>query len=122
MEGDDVITRTGQRGASMERAPGEIGNGAAVAAFLAAGIGAFAMGFFVLANEAGLLAAPSLYGPAGGVSGRTTFAAVTWLIAWGVLHWRWNGRQMDARRVHRLTLVLIVLGVLATFPPVWGLF
>jgi hypothetical protein len=92
-----------------------------MAAFLAAGIGALAMGFFVIANEAGVFVAPSLYGPAGGVSGRTTFAVVAWLVAWGVLHSRWKGRQIDARRVFTLTLVLVGLGTLATFPPVWGL-
>ena len=58
-----------------------VANGAAVAAFLAAGIGAFAMGLVVILNEAGLFAAPSLYPPAGGVSGRTTIAVAIWLIA-----------------------------------------
>ena len=96
-------------------------NGAALAAFLAAGIGAFAMGLFVILNEAGLFAAPSLYGPAGGVSGRTTFAVVVWLIAWAVLHSRWKGRSLGSRGVHAATLVLIALGLILTFPPVWGL-
>lgn len=56
-------------------------NGSAMAAFLGAGIGAFAMGAFVLMNEAGVFAAPALYGPAGGLSGRAIFATVAWLIA-----------------------------------------
>jgi hypothetical protein len=68
------------------------------------------------------LVAPTLYAPAGGVSGRTTFAVVAWLIAWGVLHHRWKARQLDPRRVHLVTLALIAMGVLGTFPPVWGLF
>ena len=49
-------------------------NGATMAAILSAGIGAFAVGFVVILNEAGLFTAPALYGPAGGVSGRTTIA------------------------------------------------
>ena len=98
-----------------------ITNGAALAAYLASGIGAFAMGLFVILNEADVFSAPSLYDPAGGVSGRTTFAVVTWLIAWGVLHRLWNGRQRDSGRVHVMALLLIGLGVLLTFPPVWGL-
>ena len=97
----------------------DVANGSAMAAFLAAGIGAFAMGVFVLLNEAGLFAAPALYAPAGGVSGRTTFATAVWLIAWGVLHTRWKGREMASRRVYSLTLVLIGTGILATFPPTW---
>jgi len=102
------------------RAP-ETPNGAAAAAFLAAGIGALAVGFFVLLAEAGLYSAPSLYGPAGGVSGRTTFALVTWLIAWGILHRRWRNRDVDAKRTFLLGLGMIALGLLATFPPLWGL-
>ena len=96
-------------------------NGAAMAAFLAAGIGAFAVGLFVLLNEMGIFAAPTLYEPAGGVSGRTTFAVVAWLVAWGVLHARWKGRDMGTGPVWLVTAVLTTLGILATFPPFWGL-
>jgi hypothetical protein len=96
-------------------------NGAALAAFLAAGIGASAIGVFVILNEAGLFTAPTLYGPAGGVSGRTSFAAAVWLIAWGILHRRWAPRQVDGRGAWGLTLVLIALGVIATLPPLWEL-
>lgn len=96
-----------------------IPNGSALAAFLAAGIGAFAVGFFVIVNEAGLFAAPALYGPAGGVSGRMTFAAVTWLIGWVLLHNRWKDRDLAPTRVYACTLVLIALGVMLSFPPVW---
>ena len=98
-----------------------IENGAAMAAFLASGIGAFAMGFFVILNETGLFAAPALHGGAGGVSGRTTFAAAVWLIAWGALHRRFRNREMEPRPVYAATLGLVLVGVLLCFPPVWGL-
>lgn len=97
-------------------------NGAEMAAVLAAGIGAFAVGLFVILHVAGIFSAPSLYGPAGGVSGRTTFAALAWLIAWAVLHSRWKGRHLDARQVLNATLVLVGLALLATFPPLWSVF
>ena len=96
-------------------------NGAAMASVLGAGIGTLAMGIFVLLNEVGLFAAPALYGPAGGVTGRTTFATIAWLIAWGVLHARWKGREIAPGPILTLTLILIAAGVLGTFPPVWGL-
>ena len=99
----------------------QVTNGAALAAFVAAGIGAFAIGFFVILNEAGLFTAPALYAPAGGVSGRTTFAVVVWLIAWAVLHNRWKWRQIESQRVHAVTFLLIALGLLLAFPPVWKL-
>ena len=97
-------------------------NGAAMAAVLSAGIGSFAVGLFVILNEIGVFAAPALYGPAGGVSGRTTFAAAAWLIAWLVAHLRWRDRQVRGGRVLAATLVLIVLGLVLTFPPVWEMF
>jgi len=96
-------------------------NGAALAAFLAAGIGAFALGAIVILNEVGLLSAPALYDPAGGVTGRTALGAVIWLIAWVVLHRRWKHRTLRAGGVYALTLLLIALGVLLTFPPLWHL-
>ncbi len=97
-------------------------NGAAMAAVLAAGIGSLAIGAFVLLNEAGLYAAPALYGPAGGVTGRTTFGAIVWLLAWGALHARWRSRAVASGPVFGATVVLIVLALLATFPPVWTWF
>jgi len=96
-------------------------NGGAMAAFVGAGIGAFAMGAVVILNELGLFAAPTLYAPAGGVTGRTTLATVVWLIAWGVLHNRWKAREIAPGRMGALTLILIALGVLGTFPPLWAL-
>ena len=96
-------------------------NGAAMAAVLGAGIGSSAMGAFVLLNEAGLFAAPAVYAPAGGVTGRTTFATVAWLLAWGVLHARWRSREVAAGPVFGWAVVLVVLAILATFPPLLGL-
>ena len=104
---------------------GGIHGGAARAPFLAAGIGAFAMGLFVILNEAGIFSAPSLYGPAGGLSGRSTLAVVAWLVSWAILHARWRRRALVGMGLGRATListfVLIAGGTLMAFPPVWGL-
>lgn len=97
-------------------------NGAALAAFSAAGIGAFAMGLISLLNALGILPVPTLYAPAGGVTGRTTLALLIWLIAWAVLHSRWKRRDIDAGRVHVVAVVLTLFGILFAFPPVWALF
>jgi hypothetical protein len=94
-------------------------NGASMAAILAAGIGAFAMGAIVLLHEAKVFSAPSLYAPAGGVSGRTALAVVVWLLAWLLAHRTWRARRVDAGRVFALTLLLVLLGLIATFPPTW---
>jgi hypothetical protein len=99
----------------------EAANGSAMAAFFAGGMGASVMGVVVILNEAGIFAAPALYGPAGGVSGRTTLATIAWLVGWAVLHHRWKGREIAPRRIYPVALILIGLGIFATFPPVWRL-
>jgi hypothetical protein len=114
-----MVTRTLPIEPRAEREEGV--NGSAMAAFLAGSIGAFAMGFAVILNEAGIFVAPTLYGPAGGVSGRTTLATIAWLVVWGGLHHRWKGREIASHRVYPVALALIGLGILATFPPVWAL-
>lgn len=102
-------------------APSGMPNGAALAAFLAAGIGAFTMGLVLVLNESGMISVPALYGPSGGVSGRTTLAVFVWLVAWTALHLRWRDRQLKTTPVMLATVVLTVLGIVATYPPVWGL-
>ena len=97
-------------------------NGAALAAFAASAVGAFSMGLISLLNAAGLLPVPTLYAPAGGVTGRTTLAVLIWLVVWAILHRRWKSRDMESGRVHGLAVLLTLLGMLFAFPPVWSLF
>lgn len=97
-------------------------NGALWAAILASGIGGFAVGSVVILNEAGIFAAPTLYGPAGGVSGRTTIAAAIWLLSWAVLHRLWRDLEVAGGRVTAIAAILILFGLVGTFPPVWSLF
>lgn len=96
-------------------------NGPIWAAIMASGIGSFAVGLVVILNEVGLPLAPSLYPPSGGVSGRTTIAALIWIASWVILHRRWRHRQVDGGRVTAISALLILLGLLGVFPPVWGL-
>jgi hypothetical protein len=105
----------------MTTVTSDTANGSALAAFLGAGIGAFAMGGLCILHESGLFVAPSIYAPAGGLSGRVAIACLIWLVAWGGLHQRWNRRQRRAPGVFLATGILLGLGLLGTFPPVWGL-
>lgn len=106
---------------TSQRVGDDVVNGAALAAFLAGGIGAFALALIVVLNEVGIFSAPTLYGPAGGVTGRTALGTVVWLVAWAVLHKRWKDRHVDTGRVFAVTLVLIAVAVVLLFPPVWRL-
>lgn len=104
-------------GATAESMSADRPNGDAMAAFVAAGAGSFAMGLFVVLYEAGIYAAPSLYSGAGGLSGRSTFAVIVWFVVWAVLHRRWRDRDVAAGRILAITLILTGLGILFTFPP-----
>ena len=96
-------------------------NGAAMAAALAAGIGAAALGLVVLLHEAAIFSMPSIYAPAGALSGRATAAVVVWLAAWAVLNARWRERSLPPAKILAWTLALVGFGLLATFPPLWAL-
>jgi len=97
-------------------------NGAIWAAILASGIGSFAVGLVVILNESGIFTAPTLYAPAGGVSGRTTIAAIIWLASWVVLHRRWRDRHLEGGGIAAIAFLFVLLGIVGTFPPVWSVF
>jgi hypothetical protein len=52
----------------------------------------------------------------GPLSGKTITAVVVWLIVWAILHLALRGRRMRLTPIITITLVLIALGVLGTFP------
>lgn len=108
--------------ADMRVTTGTVPNGGSMAAVLASGIGSFAVGIFVLLHASGLFSAPALYTPAGGVSGRTTFALLVWGASWWVLQRRWKERFVSPRRVLVATLAMVAVSLLATFPPFWAAF
>jgi hypothetical protein len=94
-----------------------LNNGSAAAAFLAGGIGGFVMGLITLLTAHGVVTVPVIYGPVGGLSGRSTIAVLVWLMAWGGLHLSWNRQQVDLGKIFIATLILTVLGLLGTVPP-----
>lgn len=99
-------------------------NGAGAAAVLAAGIGSLLVAVFaILADQvASIKSLMNFYKPTGPLSGVTTCAIVAWLVAWALLHRRWNWRNVAARRVTAAAFVLLFLGLLLTFPPIADLF
>jgi branched-subunit amino acid permease len=103
----------------MERT--EKPNGPAAAAFLAAGIGSAALGVFTILAETfeGVGSFLELYAPVGPLSGKTTFAVVVWLVAWGALYGAWRSKEVSWRMVWTPTLVLVGIGFVLTFPLVF---
>jgi hypothetical protein len=98
--------------------------GPIAAAIIAGGVGAAALGVVTTLSEASTrvsdwLAWSDRVGP---LSGKTILAVVVWLVAWAVLHVTLRSRPYETRRALVVSLVLIGLGVLGTFPTFFQLF
>jgi hypothetical protein len=92
--------------------------GPVAAAILAAGVGAFALGVLTTLAEASeqIKEFLNLYDPVGPLSGKTTGAVIIWLVAWVVLHLVYRSKPVESRLALTVSLVLIGLGVIGTFP------
>ena len=99
-------------------------NGPAAAALLAAGIGSMVLGLFVILAEVSnsVKNALNFYSPVGPLSGKTTLAIVIWILSWMILHSSWKNKQVSFAGVFTASLILIILGLLGTFPPFFDLF
>lgn len=50
------------------------------------------------------------------MSGKTILATAVWLVAWAILHFIWRSEQVEFGKIFAVTLALIALGFLGTFP------
>ncbi|MDE3062765.1 MAG: hypothetical protein KGJ51_06855 [Acidobacteriota bacterium] len=96
-----------------------IPNGSGAAAVLSAGIGVCAVAGFALAADKmpAMQRLMIFYRPTGPLSGVTTSAVVVWLLAWGALEVRWRRREVNLPSVGAAAIVLLILSLLLTFPP-----
>ncbi len=108
----------------QEPAEGLEPNGGVVAAVVAAGVGCAALGVVTVAAVAFSSFADflTLYAPAGPLTGKATVAALIYLIAWVNLHARLRDRELHLFRAFLLTMALLVVGLIGTFPPVYQRF
>ena len=99
-------------------------NGPVAAGVLAAGIGAGVWGLLTTAAaaSAGIAGALKRDGPVGPLSGKSLGAVIVWLVAWALLGSSWRGKEVTFGPVYRWTLILVILGLLLTFPPFFDLF
>lgn len=98
--------------------------GPAAAAMIAAGIGALVIGILTTGSVIfeGLKAALNFWPPAGSLTGKTAIGVILWLISWAALNASWKDKDYDLRKAFLITLVLLGLGVILTFPPVFEAF
>lgn len=108
----------------MDRDKSVITDGAAAAAFLSAGIGSVVLGVLTLlkANSVAAKGLLTFYVPTGPLSGQTTLTIAVWLISWFILNRRWKNQQVNFNRIFVIALILVAVGLLATFPPLFEAF
>jgi hypothetical protein len=101
-----------------------LATGPAAAAFVAAGIGSIILGLLTTLAEAFPAVSNALnwWHPAGPLSGKTGLAVILWLASWIVLHLAWRRREVGIAKAFTAALVLIVLGLLGTFPVFYKMF
>ncbi|MEO8229405.1 MAG: hypothetical protein ABI628_06540 [Chloroflexota bacterium] len=105
-------------------------SGPVAAVFVASGIASLVLGLFVTLNEASaevsnFLKFDATFGIGKGVgplSGKVSLAVIAFVISWVVLHFLWRGKEVNFGRAFVASLVLIGLGFLLTFPPVFQAF
>lgn len=105
-------------------------SGPVAAAFVASGIGSLVLGIFTTLNEMNpdinsFLRFDANFGIGSGVgplSGKVIVAVIAFAIAWVVLHLLWRGKEVNFGRAFLASLILVGLGFLLTFPPVFQAF
>ncbi len=98
--------------------------GTAAAALISAGIGSMFLGIFTTGAvlSAGLKDVLNLYNPTGPLSGKSTFAIVIWLVTWWILNNMWKDKEYDIDKAYKIFMILLGIGIVLTFPPVFEAF
>lgn len=99
-------------------------NGAAVAAILAAAIGCAVLGLIIPISEAlpALKNALNWWDPAGPLVGKTSVAVIAYFVSWFILHRMWKDREIVFDTIWKVSLILLAIGFIGTFPLVYELF
>jgi hypothetical protein len=98
-------------------------NGPVAAALLAGGIGSAVLGLATFGSEASEAIANSLkwYKPVGPLAGKSTLAIIAFFLSWVILAYVWKGKDTNFTRIATVAMVLVAVGLIFTFPPVWGI-
>ena len=102
----------------------KIPTGPAAAAILASAIGCSAIGLLTT----GAVISTSLnnllnwYQPVGSLTGKTGVSVIVWLISWAILDRSWKDKNVSLGSIFILVLILLIIGLILTFPPVFEVF
>jgi hypothetical protein len=101
-------------------------NGPAAAVLLAGGIGSSVLGLVTWIyelNDQSVFAKSMVWvNSVGGLSGKSTLGILAFFLAWAILHVVWKGKEVNFSSISTIALILLAIGLIGTFPPVWHLF
>ncbi len=94
------------------------------AAFIASGIGSVVLGLTVIGAEgnASIRSALTFTPAVGPLSGKTIVTVIAFVVSWIILYYVLRERPMRLGTSFAVSLVLLAIGLLLTFPPVFLLF
>ncbi len=109
----------GTDGVDMDRP-----NGPVAAALIAGGIGSAVLGVATVLNVASSAISMSLnwIKPVGPLSGKVGLATIAFFLSWLILHFAMRGKNVNFSRAATIAFVLLAIGLLLTFPPIFDLF
>ncbi len=101
-----------------------VNTGIAAAAFVAAGIGCATLGLLTTLAQMseGVKNLLNWWNPAGPLSGKSGLAVIIWIASWIVLHMLWKNKAVAVPRAVTITLLLIAVGTIGTFPTFFEMF
>ena len=102
----------------------KVTTGPAAAAFISGGIGILVLGLMTTGAviSEGLSTFLNWRDPVGPLSGKTGMAIIVWLISWVAMHTIWKDKEYDLNKAFTIMLILIGVGLLLTFPPIFEAF
>lgn len=108
----------------MSQARRDKGFGAAAAALLAAGAGCLTLGVLTVATQVSSAVADGLaFSPkVGPLSGQAIVSAIVFFVTWKGLERVLRGRSVSEGRVYLASAVMVGIGLVLTFPPVYQAF
>lgn len=112
------------RRGEIELTKDQLRTGPAAAATIAAGVGVFLYGLFITlaAASGGFNEAMRWSTAVGPLIGKTALGVIVWLIAWAALYFPLRRRNFGLGLALTIMIVLIVLGLILSFPPFFDLF
>ncbi|MBW4437799.1 MAG: hypothetical protein KME04_11730 [Pleurocapsa minor GSE-CHR-MK-17-07R] len=115
----DLVQSKAEEAAQVSAADRAMG-----AAMIASGIGSLVLGLAIILSEvsAGIKTFLTWNSGVGSLSGKTGVSIIAFVVGWAVLHFVFKSRPISLMTSFIITVVLVALGLLLTFPPVFLMF